>query len=95
MDTVWSHIMHFKWHTVEADPILPHTDISENVQYDQIIMWATWTRDVCTFSTAASIGTYFLGFFFLFSDTNLFFNVYIGSIDILKGRGGLRWAAVT
>ena len=32
------------------------------------------------------------GFFF---DTNLLFNVYIGSIDVLKGPGGLHWVAVT
>src|SRR5271168_4499758 len=30
-----------------------------------------------------------------FFDTNLLFNVYIGSIYILQGRGGLRWAVVT
>src|ERR1700678_2353585 len=37
-------------------------------------------------------------FFFFFFDTNLLFDVYIGSIYILQGRarrGGLRWAAVT
>ena len=35
---------------------------------------------------------FFLVFFF---DTNLLFDVYIGSIYILQGRGGLCWAAVT
>src|ERR1700678_4542113 len=30
-----------------------------------------------------------------FFDTNLLFNVYIGSIYILQGWGGLRWAVVT
>ena len=34
-------------------------------------------------------------FFFFFFDANLFFNVYIGSVDVLKGPGGLRWAAIT
>ena len=51
-----------------ADPILPHTDISENVQYDQIIMWATWTRDVCMYLFDSCVHRYvfFGGFFFLF-----------------------------
>src|SRR6202522_2450322 len=35
---------------------------------------------------------FFLVFFF---DTNLLFDVYIGSIYILQGRGGLRWVVVT
>src|SRR5271168_4769147 len=34
-------------------------------------------------------------FSFSFFDTNLLFDVYIGSIYILQGRGGLRWAVVT
>ena len=35
------------------------------------------------------------GFFILFFHPTLLFDVYIGSIDVLKGPGGLRWVAVT
>ena len=39
-----------------------------------------------------AIGTYFL--LSILIDTNLFFNVYIGSIYVLYGPGWLRWAAM-
>jgi hypothetical protein len=34
-------------------------------------------------------------FFSFYYYTNLLFNVYIGSLYILYGPGGLRWAAIT
>jgi len=37
-----------------------------------------------------------MGIFFLFFfDSNLLFNIDIGSIDVLKGPRGLRWVAMT
>ena len=33
--------------------------------------------------------------FFSFFDTNLFFNVYIGSLQVVYGLGGLHWMGMT
>ena len=58
------------------------------------LRWAATNAQTTPDASFRPMVHFYFVFLFLFFDTNLFFNVYIGYIYVVYAPGGLRWAAM-